>query len=149
MAASLLYLQYFLQNLLRKSVFTAAKPIKRWKNKPIDLKQRCYLTMDFDALLDEDYKKILEQKTGLQIRKLQGAGMFHAEPSRIMLFDETPAPGELFAMKSRASEVIILDGLSRDDVRDILLALLPDAKWHFHLGQWLCWEDLFFQPMKL
>jgi hypothetical protein len=81
-----------------------------------------------DELLNEDYDKLLEQRKGLQVRKAQGGGMFRTEPSAIFWFDEPPEVGENVAtLKTLASEVMILDGLNRDDLRDMLLALLPDA----------------------
>ena len=78
-------------------------------------------------LLNEDYDKITEQKKGLQVRRVQGGGMFHAEPSSILWFDEVPTGREDVGVEVLASEVMVLDGFKRDDIREMLLALLPDA----------------------
>lgn len=86
------------------------------------------LTPAVDELLNEDYDNIMKQKRGLQVRKLQGGSMFQKEPSTILWFDKALDPRESSALETLASEVMVLDGLSRDDLRDMLLSLLPDAE---------------------
>jgi hypothetical protein len=76
-------------------------------------------------LLNDDYDKIMEQKKGLQVKRVQGGGMFH--PSSILWFDEVPTEGDDGFLEALASEVMILDGLKRDDIREMLQAFLPDA----------------------
>jgi hypothetical protein len=55
-----------------------------------------------------------------------GGGYYQPSPSGILWFDELPPNGDISELKSKAKETIILDGWKRDDVRDMLLALLPD-----------------------
>lgn len=82
---------------------------------------------EVQELLNEDYDKIMEKKRGLQVKSVQGGGMFHPEPSSILWFGEIPTGGEDVDLEVLASEVMVLDGLKRGDIREMLLALLPDA----------------------
>jgi hypothetical protein len=88
---------------------------------------------EIDTLLREDLDNILAQKGTDRLRVLnagRGANMYHQpQPSAIMWFDELPPAGaDINKLRENAKETIILDGWKRDDVRDMLLALLPDKK---------------------
>ena len=105
-----------------------------------------------EELLNEDKDKILEQKTGLHIKKVNISGgndmmmqmmMMQPEPSVILWFEKSPydddGDGQLLSssasddtfldsLTGQADEVMILDGLGRDDIREMLMDLLPDRE---------------------
>ena len=105
-----------------------------------------------EELLIEDKDKILEQKTGLHIKKVNISGgndmmmqmmMMQPEPSVILWFEKSPydddGDGQLLSssasddtfldsLTGQADEVMILDGLGRDDIREMLMDLLPDRE---------------------
>ncbi len=74
--------------------------------------------------LNEDHDNVVKQKRGLQVVQSGGGGggFFPAEPSSILWFDGVPS-----GQDDVPAEAMTLDGLSRDDIREMLLALLPDA----------------------
>lgn len=84
----------------------------------------------------EDKDAVWDQKKGrIKIKKVDvggGGGLFQlfAQPSMILWYDkDIPASSEkasLEALSEDAVEVMALDGLSRDDIREMLLALLSD-----------------------
>jgi hypothetical protein len=95
-------------------------------------------------LVRDDTDKILEQKgsTRFHVQDFGSAhaemgmmgmmGMFQQEPSAILWFD-TPIHLEDVStdeLATQADEITVLGGrgLGRDDIRDMLLALLPDKE---------------------
>ena len=94
---------------------------------------------EIDSFVDEDLEKIAEQKGEERFRVIKfpggGRGMFnHPQPSAILWFDEKPPKNEdsagtsIFELQNLAKETIILDGWKRDEVREMLLAILPDKQ---------------------
>ncbi|MGK3745962.1 MAG: hypothetical protein ACI8RD_014339 [Bacillariaceae sp.] len=104
-----------------------------------------------EELLNEDKDVILEQKTGLHIKKVNIGGgndmmmqmmMMQPEPSIILWFEKSPYDeddGQLLSssasddtfldsLTGQADEVMILDGLGRDDIREMLMDLLPNRE---------------------
>jgi len=84
-----------------------------------------------DELLREDGEKIKKTKTGLRIKEIESSGMFQfqAQPSVVLWFDTMPSEAEdLESLTSNAVDMMLLQDLSRDDIREMLLALLPDRK---------------------
>jgi hypothetical protein len=82
---------------------------------------------EVDTLLKEDLDSIWEKKGSarLVIKDVSS----RPEPSAIFWFDEIPASWgnmDVDELQQKAAEIIVLDGWKRDDVRDMLLALLPD-----------------------
>jgi hypothetical protein len=83
---------------------------------------------EIDTLLKEDWEKIEAQKgkNRLRVVSIGGGGYYQPSPSGILWFDELPPSGDISELQRKAKETIVLDGWKRDDVRDMLLALLPD-----------------------
>ncbi|KAG7354286.1 hypothetical protein IV203_003642 [Nitzschia inconspicua] len=82
----------------------------------------------------EDGDIVQNQKKGVKRKNLDmggGARMFQQlfmQPSLVLWYDRDP-PSEsasLEKLSADAVEITTLDGLSRDDIREMLLALLPD-----------------------
>jgi hypothetical protein len=81
----------------------------------------------------EDKDIVWNQKKGIKRKKADmggSGGMFqlYAQPSLILWYDKDP-PSEsssLEKLSEDAVEIMTLDGLGRDDIREMLLALLPD-----------------------
>jgi hypothetical protein len=86
------------------------------------------LSSEIDTLLKEDLEKIEAQKgkDRLRVVSIRGGSYYQPSPSWILWFDELPLSEDISELQSKAKETIILDGWKRDDVRDMLLALLPD-----------------------
>ena len=88
---------------------------------------------EVDTLIDEDWDSMYEEKGQRLILKKGSIGggmmMFQLSPSMIFWLDEIPPNGaDLELIESKAVESIVLDGWKRDDMRDMLLALLPGKK---------------------
>jgi hypothetical protein len=90
-----------------------------------------------EEFLKEDSEKILNQKAGLHIKNVDGGGgmfQFQARPSAILWYDNNDNLQDgvnsrsLESLFTNAVEVFTLDGLSRDDIREMFEALLPDRK---------------------
>jgi hypothetical protein len=85
---------------------------------------------EIDSLLNEDLEGLLEKKgeQRLVVKKTSGGGnMYQPNPSIIFWFDEIPSADlDVYELESKSVESMVLDGWKRDDVRDMLLALLPD-----------------------
>jgi hypothetical protein len=83
---------------------------------------------EIDTLLQEDWENIYEKKgKRLIMKKISGGNMFQPEPSIIFWFDEVPSSSmSIDELQVTATETIVMDGWKRDDLRDMLLALLPD-----------------------
>ena len=89
-----------------------------------------------EEVLREDQEIISSRKKGLMIKKSVngggGGGLFqmYAEPSLILWYSTPPSASmessSLQQLSDDAEEVTTLDGFSRDDIREMLLALLPD-----------------------
>ena len=89
-----------------------------------------------EEVLREDREKITDQKKGWMVKKVEsgggGGGLFqmYAEPSVILWYSSPPPAtvesSSLQQLSDTAEEVTTLDGFSRDDIREMLLALLPD-----------------------
>ncbi|KAL3908913.1 MAG: hypothetical protein SGILL_008298, partial [Bacillariaceae sp.] len=91
-----------------------------------------------EEFLREDVDTVLEQKQGLQVKRMENnnrdmfQSMYHAsqsEPCKILWYkseNDVPANLEQASLQTTASESMTLEGLSRDDLREMLLALLPD-----------------------
>ena len=88
---------------------------------------------EIDSFLEEDLEKIQKQKGKNRLKVVQvggGGGMMFQQPSVILWFDESlPSnqDSDIYELQRKSKESIMLDGWKRDDVRDMLLALLPDA----------------------
>lgn len=96
--------------------------------------------------LNEDMDKIREEKIGLHIKNVDDGVsnelmmmmmMNQPEPSFILWFEKSLSGDELLSsdetssvnvLRDQADEVMTLDGLGRDDFREMLLALLPDME---------------------
>ena len=88
-----------------------------------------------EEVLREDREKITDQKKGWMVKKVEGSGggglfQMYAEPSVILWYSSPPPAtvesSSLQQLSDTAEEVTTLDGFSRDDIREMLLALLPD-----------------------
>jgi hypothetical protein len=86
-----------------------------------------------EEFLREDKDIVWRKKRGIKIKKVDmggGGGMFQlfSQPSVILWFDQDPPTETLSVEKlsDESVEVMTLDGLGRDDIREMLLALLPD-----------------------
>mmetsp|Transcript_59871 Transcript_59871/g.66984 ORF Transcript_59871/g.66984 Transcript_59871/m.66984 type:complete len:203 (-) Transcript_59871:129-737(-) len=96
--------------------------------------------------LNEDMDKIREEKIGLHIKNVDNSVsnelmmmmmMNQPEPSSILWFEKSLSDDELLSsddtsyvniLTDQADEVMTLDGMGRDDFREMLLALLPDME---------------------
>lgn len=84
--------------------------------------------------INEDRELVWKQKKGIQRKEIDvgggGGGMFqfYAQPSLVLWYDKDPPSetGSLEKLSKAAVEITTLDGLGRDDIREMLLALLPD-----------------------
>ena len=94
---------------------------------------------EIDRFVEEDVEKVLEQKGNDRFRVITfqggGGGMFgRPQPSAILWLDDLPPSnfGEdgqsIYDLQNLAKETIILDGWKRDEVREMLLAILPDKQ---------------------
>jgi hypothetical protein len=95
--------------------------------------------LDQEILQDAE-QVVMKQKQGLQIQRADNPSaaatasamamlmqQFRPEPSYIFWFDKDPPPtGSMNTLREEAVEIMSIDGLARDDVREMLLALLPD-----------------------
>jgi hypothetical protein len=87
---------------------------------------------EISTLLEEDLERIHNEKGSdrfLVKRISGGGGMYRMPPAAIFWFDEAPpsTSSDVFELEEKAVETIFLDqGWKRDDMRDMLLALLPD-----------------------
>jgi hypothetical protein len=87
---------------------------------------------EINTLLEEDLERIHDEKGSdrVLIKRTSGGGggMFRMPPAAIFWFEETPpSTSDMFELEEKAVETIFLDqGWKRDDMRDMLLALLPD-----------------------
>jgi hypothetical protein len=76
----------------------------------------------------------MKQKEGLHMKKIEGGGMFQFQPRpSVILWYDDDLPGgtdgrSLESLTATAVEVFTLDGLSRDDIREMLEVLLPDHR---------------------
>ena len=88
------------------------------------------LSSEVSTFLEEDLENVHSQKgkSRLQLLELSGGGsLFHRQPSGIFFFDDIPSSLQDFRkLQQEAKEIIIVDGWKRDDIRDMILALLPD-----------------------
>ena len=88
------------------------------------------LSSEVSTFLEEDLETVHSQKgkSRLQLLELNGGGsLFHRQPSGIFFFDDMPSSLQDFRkLQQEAKEIIIIDGWKRDDIRDMILALLPD-----------------------
>lgn len=83
--------------------------------------------------IEEDKELVWKQKKGIKRKEVDmggGDGMFqfYSQPSLVLWYDKDP-PSEtdsLEKLSEAAVEIMTLDGLGRDDIREMLLALLPD-----------------------
>ena len=90
---------------------------------------------EIDTLLEEDLERIHEEKgeDRFIVKKSSsnsGGFMFQLPPAFIFWFDKQPPAGaDPTDMEEQAVETMLLDrGWRRDDVRDMILALLPNKK---------------------
>jgi hypothetical protein len=103
---------------------------------------------EIDSFLEQDLKSIIWTKKGKDrvvvttmpgggqrggmSNMMMGMGMgnMYGPPSAILWFDDLPPTNDMgisiSELQQRAKEIIILEGWKRDDIRDMLLALLPD-----------------------
>jgi hypothetical protein len=104
---------------------------------------------EIDSFLEEDLKSIIWTKKGKDrvvvttmpglggggqrgggMMMGMGMGSMYGPPSAILWFDDLPPTNDMgisiSELQQRAKEIIILEGWKRDDIRDMLLSLLPD-----------------------
>jgi hypothetical protein len=87
-----------------------------------------------EEFLKEDKDTVWNKKKGIKIKSVDmggGGGMFQlfAQPSLILWYDKDPPSPEHSSVEQlsfESVEMMTLDGLGRDDIREMLLALLPD-----------------------
>jgi hypothetical protein len=88
-----------------------------------------------EEFIREDKEQIMRQKKSMKIKKSEGGGgrgglfQMYAEPSIILFFNKLPTNIESLSVQmlsDDAEEIMTLDGFSRDDIREMLLALLDD-----------------------
>jgi len=86
---------------------------------------------EVQSFLDEDLKDVQSQKR-LIVKRLGSNGYSQKPmPSVLMFLDgqggnSDPEEMDIFALQRVATEMIVLDGWKRDDIRDMLKALLRD-----------------------
>lgn len=87
---------------------------------------------EIKKLLDEDWDGIVEDKGKNRMRLVEGSagsqGFYFGSPPSYIFFFESAQPASvssLKALESAAKESISLGGWKREDIRDMLRALLP------------------------
>jgi hypothetical protein len=120
----------------------------RWLDTPRTIKpytsavllQRGKALGELESFLKEDWEGVLDTVTPNRLRKLQVSGggasfsspySFFARPmpSQIFFFDTSMSTAKDEAtLAMSAADVYDLDVLKRDDIKDMLLTLLPQAK---------------------
>lgn len=76
--------------------------------------------------LGEDVTKVTDEKGNcFEVITSPSLGAYYRMPAQLFLFDEKPASYNQNDL-TKAKERIVLDGWKRDDLKDMLLALLPD-----------------------
>ena len=87
------------------------------------------MSQEIDTLIKEDWEDIVAKKGNrISVKTVPGGGMFYSSPSILFWFDQIPSSAlDVEELQELAKETIFLDGWKRDDMRDMLLALLMEV----------------------